>query len=218
MPLFFGRRRIGARQEDGEVGVLRPGGPHLLPAHHPLVAVAHRLRRQRREVGPGAGLAEELAPLLLVAHDRTEEAQLLLVGAVREQRRRGVVEPERIERAEVERREHGAHRGRGLRRHAQAAVLRRPRRHHQSRRPEHRVPRLVVGPAPHLTDRGVAAACRGVAPRDRHVLLDPRFGARHALVDRGRRVHCEPFAVHRHNVRVRSGPVRRRGSRGYTPP
>ena len=71
------------------------------PVTHPLVAVALGPRGQRREVGAGAGLAEQLAPHLLVAHDRRQEPQPLLLGAVREQRRRGQVEAERVEPAEV---------------------------------------------------------------------------------------------------------------------
>ena len=90
--------RVGAGQEDGEVGVLTPRGPHLLPGHDPLVAVAHRPRRERREIRARTGLAEELAPLLLVADDGRQEPQLLLVGAVREQCGRGVVQPQRVQR------------------------------------------------------------------------------------------------------------------------
>ena len=71
------------------------------PVTHPLVAVALGRGGERREVGAGARLAEQLAPHLLVAHDRRQEAQPLLLGAVREQRRRGEVEAERVEPAEV---------------------------------------------------------------------------------------------------------------------
>ena len=86
--LALRRRRVGAGQQDREVGV---GAPTWSTpsgrSTHPLVAVAHGAGGERREVGAGARLAEELAPLLLVAHDRRQEPQPLLLGAVREQRR-----------------------------------------------------------------------------------------------------------------------------------
>ena len=43
-----------------------PGGPHLLPAHHPFVAVPLGPGREPGQVGSVAGLAEQLAPLVLV--------------------------------------------------------------------------------------------------------------------------------------------------------
>ena len=102
-------------------------------------------RGERGEVGAGARLAEELAPALLVAHDRRQEAQPLLLGAVGEQRRRREVEPERVEAAEVERapaRPRCARASAGG--HVEAAVLDRPGRHDQPERRERRVPRLVL--------------------------------------------------------------------------
>ena len=55
---------IGAGQEHADVGDLRARRPHLLPVDDPLVAVTHRRGGEAGEVGPGAGLAEELAPRL----------------------------------------------------------------------------------------------------------------------------------------------------------
>ena len=104
MPCALGHVGVGAREQHAEVGEVRPRGPHLLAGDDPLVAVALGPRRERREVGARARLAEQLAPHLLVAHDRRQEAQPLLLGAVREQRGRGEVEAERVEPAEVERR------------------------------------------------------------------------------------------------------------------
>ena len=127
--LALRRVGFGAREQDREVGEVRPGAPHLLARHVPRVAVALGARRERREVGAGAGLAEELAPLLLVAHHRRQEPQPLLLGAVRVQRGRGVVEAERIEAAEVERAQLGVDRPRDLARKVETAVLDRPRRH-----------------------------------------------------------------------------------------
>ena len=112
--------------------------------------------RKRREVGAGAGLAEQLAPHLLVAHDRREEPPALLLGAVREQRRRREVEPERVQPPEVERPQLGVDGPRHRGRHVEPAVLDRPRRGDEPRRPEHRVPGLVVGARAHGADRGRA--------------------------------------------------------------
>src|SRR5439155_215537 len=58
--LVLGPARIGTREEDGEVGVLRPRGPHLLTGDHPLVAVTHRLRGQPRD--GHVGLDPRLGP------------------------------------------------------------------------------------------------------------------------------------------------------------
>src|SRR5207302_614564 len=80
-----------------------PRAPHLLARHTPHVAVAFGARRERREIRSRARLAEELAPLLLVAHHGREESQALLLGAVRVQRGRGVVQAQRVEATEVER-------------------------------------------------------------------------------------------------------------------
>ena len=71
---------LGARpaQHVHPVGVVADGHPDLLAVDDPRVAVELGARAQRREVGPGVGLAEALAPELLGAHDRGEEALLLL--------------------------------------------------------------------------------------------------------------------------------------------
>ena len=82
---------VGPGEQHRVVGGEAPRGPDLLAGDDPLVAVELGPGGQRREVGSGARLAEELAPDLLVAHDRRQEAQPLLLGAVGEQRGRGVV-------------------------------------------------------------------------------------------------------------------------------
>ncbi len=71
------RARIGAGEEHPELGAMGPGGPHLLPGDPPTVAVRLGARRQRGQVGAGAGLAEQLAPTLLVADQRREEPEPL---------------------------------------------------------------------------------------------------------------------------------------------
>ena len=85
---------IGARDQDPPVGVLRVRVPHLLPVDDPLVAVAHRTRAERGEVGAGTGLAEQLAPQLVAAQHRVEVALLLLGRAVHHERGRDHADPD----------------------------------------------------------------------------------------------------------------------------
>ena len=66
--------RVRARDEHPAVGHVRERVPDLLAVDDPLVAVAHRPGRERREVGAGAGLAEELAPDLFAGEERAEQA------------------------------------------------------------------------------------------------------------------------------------------------
>ena len=81
---------VGVRAADdlAEVGELRARRPDLLAVDDPLVAVARRGRGERRDVGAGAGLAEQLRPDLLAAQQLGEVALLLRGGADRAQRRR----------------------------------------------------------------------------------------------------------------------------------
>src|SRR5207244_1074761 len=55
------------------------GRPDLLPGHDIVVAVTGGAGAKRREVGPGAGLAEALAPHLVAAEDPREVPLALLV-------------------------------------------------------------------------------------------------------------------------------------------
>ena len=52
--------------------------------------------REAGEVGPGVGFAEQLAPELLAAEDRRQEALLLLVGAGEQDRRRRPSDADRV--------------------------------------------------------------------------------------------------------------------------
>src|SRR4051812_1868071 len=97
LALLLGRVRPG--DQHPVVREVGPGAPDLLTRDDPLVAVADGARGERREVRTGAGLREELAPHLVVAHDRRQEAGLLLVGAPGEDRRAGQVETEDVETA-----------------------------------------------------------------------------------------------------------------------
>ena len=76
---------VGPGQKDRPVRKVGPRGPHFLAGDDPLIAVALGPGGQRGEIGAGAGLAEELAPDLLVADDGGEEALALLLGAVCEE-------------------------------------------------------------------------------------------------------------------------------------
>src|SRR5205823_1051497 len=80
--LVFRRVGIGARDEHPPARDVRERGPHLLSVHDPLVAVAHRTRREAGHVAAGAGFAEELAPDLFTGEERTQVALLLRVAAV----------------------------------------------------------------------------------------------------------------------------------------
>jgi hypothetical protein len=73
---------IGARQADPEVRLVRERGPDLLPAQLPTGRTADCPGRQACKVGPGTGLAEELAPGDLSEQGRTDEAALLVLGPV----------------------------------------------------------------------------------------------------------------------------------------
>ena len=83
------RRRVGIGAADAEAPVraVRERRPHLLAVDDPLVAVEHRAGLHVREVGARVGLRVALAPQLLDRLDLREEALLLLLGAVRDERR-----------------------------------------------------------------------------------------------------------------------------------
>ena len=61
---------IGAGEQQAPVGDVGVAGPDLVPVDDVLVAVAHRARAQRREVGAGVGFAEALAPAVAPADQR----------------------------------------------------------------------------------------------------------------------------------------------------
>ena len=142
--LALGYVGVGAREEDRPVGEVGPRRPHLLTGHGPVVAIASRARGQGRQIAPGPGLAEQLAPALLVADDRWEEAEALRVGAVGEECRRAQVETQRVQTPEVVRRQLGLDRAGGIASDTETAVLDGPRRNDHPGTSEDRVPRLVL--------------------------------------------------------------------------
>src|SRR5207244_5549024 len=77
-----------AHDREAAVGAVRERRPHLLAVDDPLVAVEHRARLHVRQVGAGVRLRVALAPELVGGLDLRQEPALLLLGAVREQRRR----------------------------------------------------------------------------------------------------------------------------------
>ena len=93
-------RAVGARarDEDAELGVIGERRPDLLAVHDVDVTVAHRTRREAREVGTRARLAEQLAPHLLAREHRPEVALLLLVVAERDEDRSAVADADRVDR------------------------------------------------------------------------------------------------------------------------
>ena len=127
--LVFGLPGIRAGQQDGEIGLVGPGGPDLLAGDDPVVPVADRPGGERRQIGTRARLTEKLAPLFFVAHDGRKEAQSLFFAAVAEQRGGGVVEPQGIEPSEPQRRQYGFDRTGDVIGDAQPAVLGQPGRH-----------------------------------------------------------------------------------------
>ena len=81
------RLLVGAHEEKDPVGVHRQRGPDLLPVHHPVVAVQHRLGAQAGEIGTGVRLGIALAPDVLAGEDLRQVVVLLLLGAVVDQQR-----------------------------------------------------------------------------------------------------------------------------------
>ena len=170
------------------------------PVTSHVVAVALGTRRERREVGTRARLAEQLAPHLLVAHDRRQEAQPLLLGAVREQRRRGEVEAERVQPAEVVRTQLRLDRG------ARSPARGRARR----RRPARSARRAPTPRTPGTTPRTRhACAPRGSRPHHRSGPRRSTHAARARRPTRARR-RRRPSAPCRYRPRARrssSSPV-----------
>src|SRR5581483_1357239 len=91
------RRRIRPGEEDPPARELRVARPHLLPADDPAVAMADGARPERGQVGACPGLREELAPELLGGQDLRQEAALLLLGAVRDERRSDQVDADPVD-------------------------------------------------------------------------------------------------------------------------
>src|SRR5204863_27590 len=83
----LGRVGVGAHQAEHPVGVLRVGGPYLLPVHDELVAAELRARAERRQVRARARLRVALAPDLRGGEDARQVTAPLLLAAVLDERR-----------------------------------------------------------------------------------------------------------------------------------
>ena len=74
------RGRVGAREDDAEVGPIGAGDEDLGAVDHPVVAVTHRLGADRaRRVGAAGWLGQAEEAVLLAAQHREEVALLLIV-------------------------------------------------------------------------------------------------------------------------------------------
>ena len=80
--LVLGHVRVGADRRQPERGHVGPARPHLLPVDQPATVDAGALRGDPGRVGPGVGLAEQLAPDDLAGQRRPDPAGDLLGGPV----------------------------------------------------------------------------------------------------------------------------------------
>ena len=81
------RVRVGAHQAEDPVGVIGAGCPDLAAVHQVVVAFVFRPGFQAGEVGTGSRLAVTLAPRNVATGDFRQMTQLLIFGAVFQQRR-----------------------------------------------------------------------------------------------------------------------------------
>ena len=96
--LVLGHVDVGAREQQPVGGELRVGRPDLLAGQAPAaVLLLTRARLHGREVRAGGGLGEELAPDLVAVQHRPEVAALVLVAAVRDDRRAEHPDADRVE-------------------------------------------------------------------------------------------------------------------------
>src|SRR5262249_9663067 len=79
--------RIGPDEREHPVGVARARGPDLLSIDDPEVALEHGSGAERREIAAGARLTVALTPADASEQCVADEALLLRLGAVLEQRR-----------------------------------------------------------------------------------------------------------------------------------
>ena len=87
-PACSRRVLVGARKEQERPGVAAVRDPLLRAGDRPPVGISLGLRAQRARVGAGLRLREREGAEVLTARKRRDEARLLLIGAVREQRER----------------------------------------------------------------------------------------------------------------------------------
>ena len=92
-PGVLGHVRVGAREQQAPLRVVRHRRPHLLPVDHPLPAVrpvlVHRAGGQAGQVRARARLTEQLAPDLLSRPEWPQPARFLFFITERQNRGRG---------------------------------------------------------------------------------------------------------------------------------
>src|SRR3984893_1503032 len=205
--LVLRRVLVGAGQHDGERRLVRPGRPDLLAVDDPRVTVALGSGGQRREVTAGAGLAEQLAPQLVGAHDRRQEAQPLLLGSVREKRGRGQAQAERVQPRQMVSAGELLDGARGFAGPPQLAVADLPPGGDQPGATVHRIPRAVFPGRADTAHRGGTARLGRLAPRRRDVAGDPRADRLQRVLRSGagtgevREVGSLPVSTHRATFR-----------------
>src|SRR5581483_603780 len=162
-------------------------GPHLLTVDDIDLAAPLGARARRSEIGAGVRLGEALAPDLLGAQDLLEVRLLLLLGAVRDDRRPGHAEPDH---ADVRRRMGARHllvedRLEAVRR-ARAAVFLRPGQPGVASLVEHAAPLAPEGVVEPLRAAPAAAALLG------QVRVEPaaQLGPEGSLLGRVAQVHA----------------------------
>ena len=162
------RVRVAEADEDAPVGDVRERRPDLLAVEDEHVAAPLHPRAHRCEVGAGIRLGEALAPDLLGGQDLRQVRLLLLLGAVRHDRRPGHAESDHadVRRRARQRRLLEVDRLEAVRR-AGAAVLLRPR--------QAGVARVVERAAPVAVERVVEPlrAAAPAAPLLREIRVEP---------------------------------------------
>ncbi len=88
------RVRIGANNENAEIGDVSEARPHLLSVNDVVIAGIFSSCSQRGQIAARPGLGESLAPDLLAGKDRREVCGLLLVCSVGDDRRTSHAEPD----------------------------------------------------------------------------------------------------------------------------
>ena len=94
---MLGQVRVGACEHDAPPCDVGDRRPDLLSVDDPFVAVTHGPGGKAGEIGPGARLAEQLAPDVLASPQGGEEAHSLLGGAEGEDGRSGHPEADDVE-------------------------------------------------------------------------------------------------------------------------
>src|SRR4051812_2878080 len=89
-PPMLRRIAIGAHEQFLPIGDRRETGPQLLTIDDQMVAIDDRAGLQGREIGPGLGLGETLAPHHFTAQDLGEVEVLVLLAGPTDQRGAGV--------------------------------------------------------------------------------------------------------------------------------